>query len=474
MDEHINISKLFLEYCKTEFNNDPKNIISRNAIVSIGSMISTTDSKVLNKIDHIFLNTIRKKETKATNQGRTGRCWMFAGLNIFRHNIIHALHLDNFEFSQTYLFFWDKLERANTYMCWFIDNPGIDPTSREFEYMADGFISDGGWWNMFSNLVNKYGLIPKSAMRETWQSVDSEDMNNVLSDYINSTVNVMYENRKKLNKQEMIVLKQLCLTKIYNILVMYLGEPPSEIKWSYLNEENVPHVLEKLSPETFTKATLPSIDLDDFVVLSNIPYGLQENKMYEILLSSNITNGKNFTFLNLHINELIKYTTKSVLAGLPVWFAADIDRDFNFYHSTLDNKLANQEHIFGKKYNFDKKSKILFRQLNSNHAMTFVGLNISDKNIVTNFQVENSWGYFNNDNLGEDGFLNMSLEWFKENVLQVVIHKNFLSRNILKLTKQNTIKLQPWESVAPSLKISSRGIPRQYKRIYQMKTGKYF
>ena len=116
------INPLFLAECEKEFNEEPSNVIARNAVVAIGSMISTTNSNRLNEIDHIFMNTIKKKHLKATNQGRSGRCWMFSGLNMFRHSVIKALDLENFEFSETYLFFWDKLERANRYLRWFINN----------------------------------------------------------------------------------------------------------------------------------------------------------------------------------------------------------------------------------------------------------------------------------------------------------------------------------------------------------------
>ena len=184
------INPLFLAECEEEFNEDPSNVIARNAVVAIGSMISTTNSTRLNEIDHVFMNTIKKKHLKATNQGRSGRCWMFSGLNMFRHNVIKALDLENFEFSETYLFFWDKLERANRYLRWFIDHRHEVTTEDEsFKFMVDEYTGDGGWWNMFSNLVQKYGVIPKSAMKETWQSDDSDDMNKILNDRIQAAAN---------------------------------------------------------------------------------------------------------------------------------------------------------------------------------------------------------------------------------------------------------------------------------------------
>jgi bleomycin hydrolase len=193
------LDNFIIDKYKENFDSNNENIIGRNAVVSVGSTLAATDSEEVKKINHIFLNTVKEKGVKATNQGYSGRCWIFAGLNMFRHLVIKALKLDNYEFSQTYLFFWDKLERANRYIHLFIDGvngdgdsdgdsnsndnglkeiePGIGDIN--FDYYAETFLSDGGYWSMFANLVDKYGLVPSGAMPETWQSCDSEDMNNI-------------------------------------------------------------------------------------------------------------------------------------------------------------------------------------------------------------------------------------------------------------------------------------------------------
>ena len=134
------ISPDFIQECQDEFNEDPVNIISRNAVVSIGSMLATTNSSRINDIDHVFLNSVKRKNVKATNQGRSGRCWMFSGLNMYRHAVISALRLDNFEFSETYLFFWDKLERSNRYLRWFINHPDVKPEDDGFKFITNDYI----------------------------------------------------------------------------------------------------------------------------------------------------------------------------------------------------------------------------------------------------------------------------------------------------------------------------------------------
>lgn len=461
-----NITIEFIDKCKDNFHSKKENIISRNAIVAVGSMLATTNSEEVNKIDHFFLNTLKKKDLKATNQGHSGRCWMFAGLNMFRHNVIRALNLENFEFSETYLFFWDKFERANYYISWFIENSDKTPNDREFQFMTQEYRGDGGWWNFFSSIVEKYKLIPKSAMNETWQSADTDDMNNILDDIVQSCSNYLYNNSSTLSINEKIEHKNNTLKEVYNTLVKFLGEPPKTFNWSYISEDEDTAIFSEMTPELYKNLMLPEINLKDFVVLSNFPH-LKYNQTYEIKQVKNVTEGESCTFLNVNINEMEKYTMKSILAGIPVWFAADITKDFNMYHSTLDDKITDKNKVFNNIYNFKKSDKVIFSNLSTNHAMTIVGLNIANNKPI-NWQVENSWGYWDNETPGADGFLYMSNSWFNKNVMEVVIHKKFLSRTLSKILSENPIYMNPWDSVSSALKIKPSDAPKKYKDI-----GKY-
>jgi bleomycin hydrolase len=481
------ISDSFIKECEDEFNNDPVNIIGRNAVVSIGSMIATINSKRLNEIDYIFLNSIKKKCTKSTNQGRSGRCWMFSGLNMFRHFVIKALNMNNFEFSETYLFFWDKFERSNSYLRWFIDNPTVKIGDRSFDYMTSGSMGDGGWWNMFANLVEKYGLVPKNAMKETFQSGQSDDMNAILEEHLQACSNHIYQLRKtskNVSNETLEQIKNDCLKQIYNILVKFLGDPPKNFKMNCADEADNQMIIDKMNAidlknmvvSNTIKATTRALDLEsnmnDFVVLCNVPKYFEYNKIYEINLTNNVFEGKNCQLLNLPMNEITKYVSKSVLSGMPVWFAADVSKDFNPYHSTLDDQLVNNELVFGKPHPFEKGDRILFNNVSANHAMTIIGLNVDQKGTPVCWQVENSWGYWDNETPGEDGFLYMSQSWFEKYGMQVVIHKKYLSRRILKMLNQKPIIFNPWESVAPALRVKPVDAPLIYDKIASEKLKK--
>lgn len=469
-NNNYDITVDFIKQCEDNFKSDPSNIIARNAIVSVGSTLATTNSVELNKVNHIFMNTVKKKDLRATNQGYTGRCWLYGGLNTFRHHLIHALNLDNFEFSEVYLFFWDKLERSNSFLSWFIDNEDQKPGDRHFDYMLQDFMSDGGYWNFFANLVEKYGMIPKSAMKETYQSDYSEDMNKVIEERLRYCVNTIYKRGHRMSQDQKLDLKNEVIEQIYNILVKFLGEPPKTFSWAFTDEEDNPTVIQQLDAKSFMNMVIPHVDMKKFVVLCDSPTEhLKYNQMYEIKDCTNIYGGMGNKFLNIHIDEMTKYAAKSILSGMPVWFAADVSQSFNPYYSTLDDKLVDDKHIFGETKNFSKGDRITLRNVQGNHAMCLTGVNFDKKGIPTEWQVENSWGYYDHETRGEDGWLTMSHSWFKKYVIEIVIHKNYLTRTVQKHTTKEPIILEPWDSMAPAIRVGCVDAPRIVERIRRMK-----
>lgn len=460
---HCMMNEQFLHNCEEKFNSDPVNIIGRNAVVNVGSLYATTNSNKLNQLSHVFLNSVKHKNLKATNQGSSGRCWMFAALNIFRHILISALDLEEFEFSEVYLFFWDKFERSNTYLTWFIENEDVGVENRSFDYMVRDFLTDGGWWNTFANVVNKYGLVPKNAMKETFQSGNSEDMNSILKEHLDSCVNhMMYRREKGASKEELHHTRERTMEKIYNILVKFLGEPPKTFNWDFYNDDSE-KCITNLTPHKFKQTILPGVDLHDFVALSHVPTrDLELNRTYEIDWTSNTVEGSNCVLLNVHIDDMIRYAKNSILSGMAVWFVADVNKHFNFMHSVLDDEMDDSELVFGRPHKFSKGDRITFRNVQGNHAMALTGINLNDKGVPINWQVENSWGYYDNEVPGLDGFLTMSHSWFKKYVVEIVVHKKFLSRSLLSKLNQDPIHLNPWDCMAPATRAGNVDAPKDY------------
>jgi bleomycin hydrolase len=464
-----NIDNNFLEVCEKKFKEDPLHIATKNAINNIGIELSTTDCNKLNDISHIFEVSLKSKDTKATNQGASGRCWMFASLNTFRHLLIKALGLENFEFSEVYLFFWDKFERSNSYLRWFIKNRHLKPSEKPVEYMLTSYMNDGGWWNTFANLAEKYGLIPKDVMKPTFQSEDSGDMNFIIEEKLNSTVNYILKN-KKLTDFELEKLRMDTLQEIYSILVKTLGEPPKTFTWCFRDEDDNHITMRDMTPLKFKQMVIPEINLSrDFNVLCNIPKeaGLKYGCLYRISETNNVQEGENCILYNTDIEDLSKHAMKSIDNGVSVWFVGDVSRGFNHYHSVLDDNLQNTEVVFGKNKPFSKGERILLRNVEGNHAMALTGYSLDKKGRVKSWQVENSWGYWDYETPGLDGFLYMSHDWFKKYVTQIVVHKELLSRTISKNIQKGVVKnINPWDCVAPALMAKPVNPPKNYENLH--------
>jgi bleomycin hydrolase len=395
---------------------------------------------------------------------------MFAGLNTFRHMMISALNLENFEFSEVYLFFWDKLERSNSYINWFIEHPQYKPNSRAFEYMLAEYLSDGGWWNTFANLVNKYGLVPKDAMKETFQSGDSEDMNATIKERLDACVNHICRRRRRgAKKPELHAIRRETMVQIHNILTKFLGEPPKTFNWAFGRdeEEDESSIISHLNPHMFKEMIAPGIDLHDFVPLAHVPTrDLEFGKLYRIRWTGNVSGARDCTLLNVDTDDLARYAKKSILAGMAVWFVADVSKHFNYLHSALDDELDDSELVFGRPHKFQKGDRITFRNVQGNHAMALTGVNVDEHGVPTSWQVENSWGYWDHETPGLDGFLTMSASWFKKYVVEIVVHRKFLSRTLQKMLTQDPVQLNPWDCMAPATRAGNVDAPQGYNTLH--------
>lgn len=450
------ITEEFLSQCEEEFHNNRENSIVRNAICTVGSTLATTNSIRLNEISHVFLNSLKPKHCKATNQGASGRCWAFAGLNIFRNLLMRSLDLENFEFSQTYLFFWDKFERANTYLLWFIDHPQFSPDSREFDFMTGSFLGDGGMWNYFTTLVEKYGLVPKSCMKETFQSEDSQDLNKIYKEQLDCGITEIIRLREKgKDKSELLKIRENTLKGVYNTLVKFLGHPPQKFNWTFTRDGEEPQQVDKMTPMLMKELVTQGMDLStDFVVLMNNP-NQDYYKKYTVRYCKNIQESQVLQYYNVPVDVMLKYTVKSIEGNIPVWFAGDVSQNFNHYFSSLDDELDDYMTAFDIPADMSKKDRVKLRDVEGNHAMMICGF---DQGKISSFQVENSWGYADSHETMLDGFLYMSKSWFDRNVTEVVIHRKFLTRtDRKKLETCPEVVINPWEDGKEFFLVGGRG-----------------
>jgi bleomycin hydrolase len=434
--------------------------LARNAIVNTGHLPICYDEDAVQKVNHVFEFSLKGKDAKATDQYHSGRCWLFSGLNTFRHAVMEDFNIKNFEFSQVHLYFWDKIENCDRFLQEVIntvkeplDHMKVDDTKhydRQLFQMFEEPIGDGAYWNCFANLVDKYGLMPKSAMQETVNSADSDDMNNILKSRLREAACYIRKNYNTKSLGEIQEFRKKVMEQIYNIVVMFLGKPPETFDWAYHNSNDEPVIRRDLTPHSFKKLVMEKVKLsDDFVILGNYPVeDWPYYQTYEVQKDNNMVGGRTHKFINLPIRQLEKYTMKSIKRGQPVWFIGDVGRGFHPEKSALDETLIKTDMVFGEAaYQMNKGERFIYQESSGCHAMTFLGLNEKDGKPLE-WQVENSWGYDDSDIPGEDGFLSASNQWFKDNVFEVVIKKKFLKRKIRRLLEEDAMQLKSMGSAA--------------------------
>ena len=435
-------------YSKT-FQENPVNILARNAITQVGPRWIALSQPEIAKVQHIFSHEI-SPQGHATDQSQSGRCWIFAGLNVLRTAFMEEHDLNDFEFSQTHLFFHDKIEKANYYLDQIIETAHLDINSDEVKWLNYSPASDGGYWSWFANLVSKYGVMPKSVMPETYNTESSRHMNWILSQKLREyAVDLRKMHNAGVSKSQLIEKKREVMAEVYKILAINLGEPPKEFDWEYENKDGDIVVVEGLTATTFYE-DLVSTKVEDKVTLVNSPMeGRPFYRAYQSKDVNNMKGGKPMRFIHLPIEELEKYTSRSIEEGEGVWFAADVSPFFNGSLGTLDQGIWDYSAIYGTDFNMNKTDRILYHQSSANHAMMFTGFNESTDGNIDRWQVENSWGR----NTGDSGYFIMSPQWFRDYVYEVIIDKKYLPENILNLLDEEPMELPAWDPMMQAVRV---------------------
>ncbi len=309
-------------------------------------------------IDHTFSDKV-SGEMKATSQMRSGRCWGFAGLNLLRVYLGRKYKLKNFEFSQNYFIFFDKLEKANYFLENIIETVEQPIDSRLVMHLLSSPVQDGGQWDMFANLLKKYGAVPKKVMAESHQSSNTAQMNKLVTRKLREFALQLREaSSKGKSPLELRTMKDDMMSIIYQMLCISLGTPPEKFDWSIRNKKDKFQRFTDLTPQKFYKEHV-GINLDDFVCLINDPRSFTEyNKTYTVEYLGNVYGGNRIRYLNLETDELRKYTIKSIKADDPVWFGCDVGKFFTRQFGVMDMNLFEFDRFYGTTFSMNKAQRL--------------------------------------------------------------------------------------------------------------------
>ena len=422
------------------FNSSTSNQLARNALIQNDINKVAVHWENFSKINHIFSNTI-SKQLPVTNQKSSGRCWGFAGLNLLRLEIVKNYNLSNFEFSQNYFMFWDKLEKANYFLENILKTLDQNYDSRLMMHLLQAPVQDGGQWDMFVNLIEKYGLVPKSVMPETNHSSKSSMMNYFLTHKLRECAFILRKSKKpRTTIKQLRSKKEEMMSVIYSLLCMFLGNPPIKFDWSIKDKNNKFTRFNNIDPLDFYRK-FTKVKLKNKVCLINAPMSNKKmNELYTIDFLGNVVGGNIIKYANVEINELKKAAIKSIKNNEAVWFGCDVGKMFNRELGIMDMDLYDYEKLFDTKFKMNKASRLEYGDSAMTHAMLFTGVDLK-RNTPRKWRVENSWG----DKNGDKGYYLMSDSWFDEYNYEVVVDKKYLSNKILEIFNREPNYLEPWD-----------------------------
>eukprot|EP00949_MAST-11_sp_MAST-11-sp1_P003846 g3846.t1 len=429
----------FLDSVLAEVKSDKKNELARNAVASNDLLSVIQDRAVVQNVNHVYSNRV-SKEGKSTSQKSSGRCWMFAMMNCCREAMMKAFDLpDDFELSQSYLFFFDKLEKANYFLENIIATRSVDVSERIVAHLLSDPISDGGQWDMLINLVEKYGLVPKSVYPDTTSCSASRRMNWLLKNKLRGYACTLRE-MDGADIDALRKAKEGMMAEYYRMLIIFFGEPPRTFEWSYYDKSKKHHSHAGLTPQTFYEKFVP-VDISQRVSLINDPRN-EYFKAYTVEYLGNIVGGRPVLYINLPIDELRKYATKTIDEhDSPVWFGCDVGKHFHRTLGVLDMDIFNYDLAFGTAPSMNKTQRLQYGESLMTHAMCLTAYDKSPEGAIRKWRVENSWGTKD----GDSGYLSMADNWFSEYVYQIVVDKQILSSEISKVLSTKPSVLPAWD-----------------------------
>lgn len=425
-----------LEKFSKKWRENPDNLVIQASIMKNGIKAATENPESKVAVQPIFSHEVTTD--KVSNQQQSGRCWMFAALNTFRHKLNGTLGLKDFELSQNYTNFWDKLEKVNYFLENIIETAQEDEDSRLVSWLLDTPQQDGGQWDMLVSIIEKYGVVPKTAMPETFQSSKSADLNHLLNERLRTDAVIL---RKAVRENTSVAqLKEDMLAEIYQLLVMSLGEPPKTFDFEYRDKNNEFKQDLQISPTDFFKRYI-DIDLKDYIPLINAPTKDKPfNQVFTVDYLGNIVGGTPIKYLNVEMDVLKKAAAEQIKDGETVWFGCDVGQLSERTSGIMDTNIFLLNQAFGFNTTMTKAERLDYKHSMLTHAMVLTGINIADGKI-NRWKVENSWG----EAIGNKGYFVASDSWMDEYTFQVVIRKKYLPKELLNAFEQEPIVLKPWD-----------------------------
>ena len=419
------------------FNAESSNKVAQNAVTNVQLPDLTLNRDLVQDIDDSF--STKLDDWKVTAQMRSGRCWLFATLNLLRVGAMKKMNLKNFEFSQAHIHFWDKFERANHLLEAVIETSDRPVDDRTIHFLLSDPIGDGGQWNMAMNLIRKHGLVPKSAYPESDSSSATRWMNAELKNILRSSaceIRAIVDGGGSV--EEAREHKEKRIADIWNMLCIHLGTPPKTFNWQWRDKDDEFHRNGRMTPQQFA-AEFVDIDWEDYVCIVNDPRN-EYYQTYTIDFLQNVAGGPPVVYLNVPNKEMKAITQKLLEDGMPVWMGCDVGKEMDRKRGLWDADLFDVEGLYGVEYGMDKADRLRHNQTMMTHAMLFTGVDVVNGR-PRRWRVENSWG----DKTGQKGYYTMNDSWYDQYMFEIAAPTSYLNEKMLAGLETEPVVLPAWD-----------------------------
>ena len=425
------LAKIQQEQKLTAADNAVANAIAANAIDDLAK-----NRKAAAPIDTHF--SIETPSQSIADQKSSGRCWMFSGMNVLRANFAKRTDSLRVEFSQAYLFLYDQLEKSNLFLQSVIDNAKKDIEDPDVQFLFKSPIGDGGTFCGVADLTEKYGLVPKEVMPESFSSDNTAKMSRLIQSRLREDGlklrKMVAEGKKAADIQK---AKTEMLGAVYKMLTMTIGEPPTQFTYAHRNKNGkAVGEAKTYTPMEFYKEVVGDKLNGTFIMVMNDPRR-PYYKTYEVDMDRHTYDGHNWKYLNLPMDDIEKLAIASLKDGRKMYSSYDVGKMLDRKRGYGDTENFDYESLFGTTFGMDKADRIRTFDSGSTHAMTLTAVDLDANGKATKWKVENSWG----PSWGQQGCMIMSDRWFREYMFRLVVDKKYVPEDLLKMNDQKPVML---------------------------------
>ena len=305
-----------------DYQQNKQNKIAELAVVNNGVQKASFNGEGIRDLNRTF--SIEIPTDNVTDQKQSGRCWLFAALNVLRHKFAKQYHAKNFTFSQSYLFFWDRIERANIFFNHILETADKPVDDRTVHFYLQAPDTDGGQWHMAISLIRKYGLVPTYAQDESFTANNTAAFNQALNMKLREDGLVLRKLAQAGRNDEIEQKRQEYLSEIYRMAVIAFGQPVQKFDLEFKDDDGNYKLDQNITPLDFFHNYFED-DLDDYVVLFNAP-DHEYDKLYAFPFEDNVEGGSPVRFLNTKIENLKEAAIKQLKDGETIWFGCDVGK----------------------------------------------------------------------------------------------------------------------------------------------------